>query len=342
MRVLYHLPILPPQMPAGEALSQEIQMLRDAIGGDLIYVNPNGQSPVYIPRLLFGLAMLKRIRAAERETDLHHFYNPDPFPFPYLLRLERPVIYTLSSGLGDARIAARYFNRLGAVTVYDERSLERLRKAGVKNAQLIPPGIDTTRFSCMPLPLAQDLRLLVASAPWTQAQFRTKGIDALLGAAQRDAQLHLTFLWRGVLLEEMQERIRRHGLGAQVTVINAFVDVNQILATVHATVVLASDGRVIKAYPHSLMESLAAGKPVLVSRAIPMAESVSKMGCGIVVDTLAPGTVSRAIAALRADYGRLAAQAAGVGQHDFSSQRSLAAYSQLYRAMVNAGKGHLP
>jgi glycosyltransferase involved in cell wall biosynthesis len=335
MNVLYHLPILPPKMPEGEALSQEIRALQDHNGGDLVYVNPNQRSIVYIPRMLFGLSLLKTLHTQERTFDLHHFYNPDPFPYPYLLRLRRPVIYTVSSGISARHINVRYFGRLAAVTVYDERSLRRLIQAGLRNVHLIHPGIDTSRFTYTPLPLERERRLLVASAPWTRAQFRSKGIDALLEAAQQDPHLHLTFLWRGVLVEEMEKRMHGLDLESQVTLINTLTDVNQILAGVHATITLATDAALIKAYPHSLLDSLAAGKPVLVNRAIPMADYVARTGCGIVAEEVSAKEVLTALAKLTQHYDDLQQSAQQVGQRDFTLDEVIALYDHVYQSVTN-------
>lgn len=335
MNVLYHLPILPPKMPSGEALSQEIQALRNHRGGDLVYVNPNQRSAIYIPRVLFGMSMLKTLRTREGEFDLHHCYNPDPFPYPYLLYLQRPVVYTVSSGISARHIPTRYFNRLAAVTVYDERSYQRLKQAGVRTVHIIRPGIDTTRFTCTPQPLEYDVHLLVASAPWTRAQFRAKGINTLLEAARQDARLHLTFLWRGILAEEMENRIRALDLESRVTLINNLADVNQILAGVHATVTLATDAALIKAYPHSLLDSLAAGKPVIVNRAIPMADYVAWTGCGIVIDEVTVAGVMTALAKLIQQYNDLQEAAQQVGRRDFTLAQMIASFSQVYQSVTH-------
>ncbi|MBI3958761.1 MAG: hypothetical protein HY328_08125, partial [Chloroflexi bacterium] len=93
MKILYHLTILPPQMPAAEALSQEIEALRSVYPGDLLYLNPNRQAIGRIPRIFFGFQRLREIRRREVQIDLHHFYNPDPFPFPILRFLRRPLVY---------------------------------------------------------------------------------------------------------------------------------------------------------------------------------------------------------------------------------------------------------
>ncbi|MFN8459436.1 MAG: hypothetical protein U0401_33100 [Anaerolineae bacterium] len=69
----------------------------------------------------------EQLRADENHFDLHHLYNPDPFPFPILRWLKRPVIYSVSSGMNQKRPNAAFFNRLAAVAVADERSQKRLK-----------------------------------------------------------------------------------------------------------------------------------------------------------------------------------------------------------------------
>jgi len=334
MNILYHLTILPPKWPEREALSQEISALRGRFGGELAYLNPNQHSPIYIPRLLFGFHKLRQLQAQETNLHLHHLYNPDPFPFPVLHRLRRPVLYSISSGVGDRQPNIDFFASLAAVTVYDERSLKQLRAWGLDNSVLVHPGIDTSRFTCAPLPLQSEIKLLVGSAPWTRAQFRTKGVDALLAAAQHSPQLHLVFLWRGVLADEMKRRVHRLNLEKQVEVLDQPVDVNNVLAGVHASVSLAADSAIIKSYPHSLIESLAAGKPVLVSRCIPIADYVEQTGSGQVVENVTPAGILTAVEGLAREYASLQKAAQQVGQRDFSEQAMIASFERIYDQLV--------
>lgn len=334
MNILYQVTTLPPKLPAGEAITQEINALRASFGGDVVYVNPNQYAPLFIPRLLFGFFQLKQLRMWEGNLDLHHLYNPDPFPFPFLRYLRRPVIYSISCGVNNKQPNVAFFNALAAVAAADERSLLRLQGWGIKNVKLVRPGIDTTRFTHSPLSLRSDIRLMVGSAPWTKAQFRTKGVDALLSAAQQCPQLHLVFLWRGVLAEKMEEQVRRLHLEKQVEVLNRQVDVNQVLAGVHASITLASNPAIIKSYPHSLLDSLAAGKPVLVSRVIPMADYVEQTGCGQVVESVTPTDILAAVEALQRDYEVQARIARDVGQRDFSQQAMIASFQEVYECVL--------
>jgi glycosyltransferase involved in cell wall biosynthesis len=184
MKVLYLLPILPPKLSQAEALLQEISLLRRMFTGDIIYLNPNAALPVPLPRLFFGLHLLPTLWRRERMYDLIHFYNPDPFPFPVLRLLKKPVVYSLLGGVGERPLHTPFFSSLAAVTVSDERSQQRLQAWGLRNIHLVHPGIETQRFTYHPLSSGETIHLLMASAPWTLDQFRSKGIESLLEAAR--------------------------------------------------------------------------------------------------------------------------------------------------------------
>lgn len=322
-------------MPECEALSQEITALRNAFGGDLIYLNPNQRSPIYLPRLAFGFHKLRQIRRLEAHLDIHHIYNPDAFPFPILRQFKRPVVYTISSGVGTRRPDLKFFSAMAAIAVADERSLARLNHWGLGNVHLVRPGIDVTRFTSSPMQIDSEIRLLIASAPWTNAQFQSKGVDALLEAARLNSRLRLIFLWRGVLFDEMLQRVQRMKLGHQVDVINKQVDVNRTLANVHASVALAAAPGIIKSYPHSLLDSLAAGKPVLVSRAIPMSDYVEKYQCGQVVENVTAADILPAIETLAQNYPIMQRAAQVIGQRDFSEHIMAASYQTVYETALN-------
>lgn len=334
MNVLFHLPILPPKLPEAEALSQEIAALQTAVSGQTIYLNPNQTSPVYIPRILFGLQKMGEIRRLEETIDVHHFFNPDPFPYPVLQMFKKPVVYSLSSGVDKVPRCFRYFSRLAAVTVYDQRSLDLLQTWGLTNVHLVRSGIDTGRFTHTAVPLQNDLHLMVASAPWTLAQFRTKGVDVLLETAVANPTLHLTFLWRGVLFDEMMAKVKELNLADRVAVINEQVDVNQILAAVHGTINLAADAAIIKAYPHSLLDSLAAGKPILVSKAIALADDVQREGFGVVVEDLTVRAVETAVTQFSNNYQVLRNTAVQARQH-FSQDNMTQSFLDVYKAVAS-------
>lgn len=337
MSPLYHLMIPRPAQPALDAVVQEVENLRLRFGGQLLYLNPAHRSGSLYPERLYGLHRLPFLRRQEATVRLHHVYNSHPFFFPYLRWLRRPIIYSVTAGLRPSlrhgHLYLKGLERLPAIVVSSERDRETLRSRGLKNVYVVRPGIDTSRFSPAPPPAGSGFTLLAGSSPWTEAQFRSKGVEALLAAAEARPDLRLVFLWRGLLFEAMQTRVAQRGLQARVEVINQRVDVNEVLARVHAAVVLASDATLVKAFPHSLLEALAAGRPVLVSRALPMADYVEQTGCGQEVETVSAGEVLAALARLEANYKACRAAALRVGQRDFSRPALAEAYGRLYASV---------
>jgi len=334
MSILYHLAIPRPAQPALDAVVQEVEALRARLGGEIVYLNPARRPGSRYPERLYGLHRLPYLRWREATARLHHVYNSHLFYFPYLRWLRHPIIYSVTAGLRSRQPGnLSKLGRLTAIVVSNERDRATLRGWGLGNVHIIRPGIDASRFSPASPPPGPGFTLLAGSAPWTESQFHSKGVEALLAAAEARPDLRLVFLWRGLLFEEMQARVAQRGLHDRVEVINRRVDVNEMLARVHAAVVLADDAALVKAFPHSLLESLAAGRPVLVSQVLPMADYVARMGCGQVVEAISPDGVLEALTRLESNYEARQAAALKVRRRDFSQQALLEAYERLYASV---------
>jgi len=331
MAVLYHLMIPRPEEPGLDAVVQEVEQLRAQAGGEVVYLNPARRPGSPIPERLYGLQRLFELRRREAQVDLHHVYHSHPLYFPYLRWLRRPIVYSVTAGLHrEKEYDLGSLGKLAAIVVSNERDRGTLAAQGLHNVHLIRPGIDPARFPPRPPPGGPGLTVLAGSAPWTRQQFRDKGVEALLAAASARPDLHLVFLWRGLLFEEMQQLVRSYGLQERVTVIDRRVDVAEVLSGAHAAVVLATDATLVKAFPHSLLEALATGRPVLVSRALPMAGYVERSGCGQVVEQVAAEAILAALEKLEAGYEAQRRVALQVGRRDFSQAAFIEAVRALY------------
>lgn len=334
MSIAFLLPTPVPVDAEADAYAQEIAVLRRRFGGKVLYLNPNiylpRHLPFQIPRPFFGFHQILQLHRLAKTCQLFQIYSPTLYPYPILGRLHRPVVYTLTGGAEAEIRDATFFRRLAAVTVADETSLERLRAAGLENARLVRAGIDTTRFDFHRAPASREFHLLMASAPWTMPQFESKGVDALLEAARRRPDLRLTFLWRGVLTREMRDRVSLSGVEDRVRVIDERVDVNETLAGVHATINLATTPDIVTAQPHSLLESLAAGKPVLVSRTIPFSAYVEEKRVGELVESVTPGAILQAVDRLREHYSVSQSAAATYGKTDFTLKSMVDSFADVY------------
>jgi glycosyltransferase involved in cell wall biosynthesis len=331
MNILYHLTSPAPPIPGTDAVFQEIEALRGRFGGECLQLFPLRRPSRIFPKKLYGLHQHRALRRQEPSVDLHHLYYATLYPFPWLRALRKPLIYSAVTGVGAHLERGRtdWLKAIHTIVSCNPRDAAALRALRPTRYRIIRPGIAVERFSPAPLPLRDELVLLVGSAPWIQRQFQTKGIDLLLDVAG-SLPLRLVFLWRGLLRDELQRHIARRGLNRRVEIINAATDVNRVLARVHATVVLAETENQVKAYPHSLMESLSAGKPALVSGCIPMADYVTETQCGEVVPRLTPDDLRAAIRRLMDHYTERQAQALARGRADFALAPMLEAYGEVY------------
>ena len=336
MRILYLLTTTPPVVPGTDAVVQEVEVLRARFGGEVIWLRPSWRARARYPRPLLGLHHLSAIRHRDPHVDLHHVYAPELYWLPLLWFVKRPVVYTVTSGVGAGHRMppASFLRRLNAIVVPSRVDLDALMRRGLGNVHLIRPGIDVARFTDSPVPPGPEFVLLSGSAPWTHEQFRSKGVDVLLEVAREMPDVRLVFLWRGVLLQELIERVRRLELSERVEILDDRVDVSQVLARVHAAVVLAGRPGLVKAYPHSLLEALATGRPVLVSDGNPMAEYVQETGCGGVVPRLEKAVLIAAIEQLKQRYEACRTRAVEVAKRDFSQEELFTAHRDLYQTLV--------
>jgi glycosyltransferase involved in cell wall biosynthesis len=335
LRILYLLTTPPPVVLGTDAVVQEVDLLRARFGGEVIWLRPSWRARARYPRLLLGLHRLGAIRELDRHVDLHHVYAPQLYLLPVLWFLRRPVVYTVTAevGPGGRTLPASFLRRLHAVVVPSVTDRDILIRRGLRNVHVIRPGIDVTRFVETPARPGPEFVLLSGSAPWTREQFRTKGVDTLLEVARATRDLRLVFLWRGVLLRELVMRVQKLEVSERVEILGDRVDVSQVLARVHAAVVLAGRPGLVRAYPHSLLEALATGRPVLVSDGNPMADHVRQTGCGRVVLGLGSSHLIEAIQELRQNYEGYRARAREVGTRDFSLEALVSAHRHLYQAV---------
>lgn len=332
MSVLYLVTAPAPVFQGTDAVLQEVSALCDAFDGKILNLSPLKSSTRRFPKQLFGFHKIREIRKLENEFRLTHVYFPSPYFFPILRMLRTPAFYTITGSLDPTKRprSVAQLKKLHRMIVSSERDAGVLNSWGLSNCAIITPGLGTSAFAPARLPLERELTLLMASAPWRSDQFELKGVDLLLAAAARLPFLKLILLWRGILAEELMQRVQRLGIGTRVEVVNRKVSVNEYLTKSHAAVLLARDGAIVKAFPHSLMESLVAGKPVLLSSTIAMADYVGRRQCGVVIPEFSLGALTSGIEALMRNYHELTRKVAGIGAAEFSMSVMVEKHRRLY------------
>jgi glycosyltransferase involved in cell wall biosynthesis len=341
MSILYLLTAPPPAIEGTDAVLQEVAALCSAFQGEAVNLCPLKSSTRRFPKQLYGLHKIRAIRSLESRCKINHLFFSLPYAFPILRLLRNPIFYTVTASLDPQRRprSLAQLKRVARIIVSNDRDVGVLKTWGLTNYAIVPPGIDSSGFISTALPLDRELTLLMASAPWARRQFDLKGIDVLLATVAKLPFLRLILLWRGLLAHELFKRVERLGIEKRIEIINRKVRVNDYLANAHATVVLAKDGGIVRSFPHSLLESLMAGKPVLLSDTIAMSDYVSNQQCGVVIREMSVAALSSAIEVLMRRYGELARSAAQIAPGAFSIETLVENYRGLYEAQLPLAPG---
>jgi glycosyltransferase involved in cell wall biosynthesis len=331
MKIAYYTTIPPPPISGTESVFNEIRILMDYFDGQRIDLYPFKKLIPQLPWQLFGLHRFYDLIQLDRVVDIHHIFSPRLQPFPVLQFLRKPVVYTIVSSIYPLPEHLRWPKF--TLVVGSERDLITASKLGIKNCRFVRHGIDTSRMQKNPLMLKNELTLLSASAPWADQQFQEKGFDLLFDVISRKINLRLIILTRGILTDELKQRLKLFDIEDRVTVIDKFVDINIILSKTHGTIVMAENQGAIRATPHSLIESLAAGKPVLISDTIPMADYVRDRNVGCIVKDHSIQSLNTAIDVFIDRYDVFRTNAEAIGGKDFSKEKMIADYTEVYEEL---------
>lgn len=335
MKVACHYAIPRPPQPKLDAAVQDGIKLIESLGGEINFLYPGSKAKKIIPRFLCGLHQLHYLRQLDHRVDLHQIFSNGIYPYPVLRLFTKPIVFTSVIELQSKfpPFSRSLLKQVRKFVVVTDKDQDKLTKAGLAS-EVILPGIDIDRFSYNPLQIQDNFVLLFGSAPWNEAQFEEKGVNALLQAAREIPWLHLIFLWRGKLLQEMKARVHSYGLSDRVQVLDRRVDVNKIQSMVHASIVLATKSELVKAYPHSLLESLAAGKPVVISACLPMADYVDNKKCGVIVAEVKSADLIDKICFLRTQYEFFVSQVNELNLGKFSGEAMVSSYLRLYQRIL--------
>jgi glycosyltransferase involved in cell wall biosynthesis len=329
LRVLYLSPSPPPKIQGTDGLFSEIEYVCRIFGGEMLSLSPAQFLPTLLPISFYGMQLMPALKRHSNKADLIHLFFPYIVNFRILRYISKPVIYTITTGADTKCISSSGPDCTFVVSSSHEADV--LRSKGFSNINVICPGIDDSQIRVTPpsKPI-HEFVLLVGSAPWTKHQFVTKGFDLLLEVLTRLPRIRLICLWRGTLYREWAEKVRLSGHADRVDIVQDKIDISGILSRCHAAVVLSETPDLVKSYPNSLMEALAAGRPVLISRSLPMSYYVEDTSCGRVIENLCTEELINAIEELIDDYSTYAA-AALVAGHGLSATDMIENYGYLYQ-----------
>lgn len=324
MKPLYITNVPIPEQPLMDAHFQELDLLQQRFGGDIKSAFPLKKPASWMPRSIYGWKNIGQLKQLAAEASFVHVFSPSYHLYAYLKAIKpKRLIYTTQTPM----TAESWLPAIDHLIVYDEQSYERLRHVG-RPISLSPPHVAFKQVDAGVL--QGPFTLLMASAPWEDAQFHSKGIHTLIAWLERTKDTRIIFLWRNLLFDKMKKIVADSGLSHRIELVNEKVNVEEYLTRAHAVVLLANQSSLVKAYPHSLMEGLLAGRPVVTSAAIPMARFIAAKNLGTVVHSFDSDDVDRAMNALQRDYATWRQHVLSLSADTFSSDRFIACHEAIY------------
>lgn len=331
-------------MPKWEAASMEVTALRSEFGKtyDTYLIAQNtiskqlsifGKNKVLpLPFSLAALPLFPRIASSYHIN--HIFSSPaEPLLLPRIGHKNTILTITKDSdSLKGLEKNISHLKKLEYIVVESEWHKELLYQAGIngRRVRLIYPGAAVKAYQ----PASGPFKVLFATSPMSQDLFLSRGIFLILQAARQLPEIQFIFTWREKNYTRLSELIEEAGV-SNVEVKNGFIpDMDQVYSSVHATVLPGLVSSSLKPTPHSALNSLAHGKPVLISRPTSIAPLVERNQCGVVFDPAVDQLVL-AVRHLQENYPLYQQNCHPTIKNCFSDHYFFAGYRELYQNMLN-------
>lgn len=332
--------------PAWEAASKEIVALRAELAEELdtrfVGFNTRGTllrlngATRQLPAMLL-LAPGRVVRGLIGESAVIHLFASGAERF--VLPKVAGATAILSIAKGGSRLDRLENNipnlhRFRFIIVESRRERDMLTQCGIppEQVRLIYPGAPLSAHVSPP-PDA-PFTIAFATSPLAGGQMLSRGIHLMVRVAARLPDVRFIFAWRKRDHDSLQRLIASAGV-SNIEVRNGLVDMQAVFAAAHATILpgLAHDS--LKPCPQGLVDSLAHGKPVLVSSPTHVADVIAASGAGVVFEPLVDN-LCEAIRDLQERYAECQARAQPTAASTFSPDVFFAKHRELYAEVLQA------
>ncbi len=284
----------------------------------------------YYPLLLPSTYLLSR------NSDLNHIYTSlGDFPYLPVLDLRRTILTAAAScHLAKIQKRMKYLSQLRKIIVESQRQQQELVSLGIslEKIEIIYPPVDLATF--IYTSATGPFTILNASCPTRAEDFAKRGIYLLLNCAEGAKQLQFLLLWRKGAYDKIQREIQQHALENVQCHQGIRSPMNDQYALTHCTIIpYTRYDNYLKLIPNSAIESLAAGKPLLVSTKTEMAEIVKNEKCGVVFEPT-PEDLARAIKELQQHYHSYQQNCRKTAEKYFSHLLFLQKYEHVYSSLT--------
>ncbi|MEK6939562.1 MAG: glycosyltransferase family 4 protein [Nanoarchaeota archaeon] len=328
--------------PKFEATSKEVALLAAHFKGNIHDLHLDGYHKLRFSFHLFSYHFLYYFLGIiplsffSRNKIVHIYTSLCDRPYLPFFSTKKTIL-TSANFFGKERIKKKikYLSRINTLIVQSALQKKKLVEAGVQERKIkvIYPPVDLQQFSYHKA-TAKTFTILNASCPAKVRYLHRRGIYFLLGADQFLQNTKIIFLWRSGEYHLFQEKMKNKRFKNMSFENKIHTDMNFRYAQVHCTIIpyLQLD-EYLKTMPTSAIESLAAGKPVLVSSQTGIAEIVTKEKCGVVFEPNKESLL-KAIAEIKKNYALYQKNCRKTAEKYFSQEIFLKKHEEIYNSIL--------
>ena len=269
-------------------------------------------------------------RVLEPAFDINHLFGSLGDWFYLQGRRRRPTVVTMATL--QPPVAPTLLERVDRFVVEHPTGRDVLARLGIESprVRLIFPPVDLQRFRPTS-PSPGPFTVLFASSPDKAAWLAARGVPAILDAAALRPHMRFRLLWRpwGDSQHPVRRWIEDRELHNVELVVGCASDMVSEYGHAHVTVAPFTDGERSKPAPNSLIESLACGRPVLLSDVVGLADMIEEGGAGVVSPTTGDA-LATGLDRLRTDWDVYSARARQLAERWFDVRLFCDSYARLY------------
>ncbi len=268
-----------------------------------------------------------------KKSNVNHIYTSlGDLPYLNIINLNKTIL-TAAASCSIKKIEKRIkkLKRIKKIIVESNKQKEELLELGINpnKAKVIYPPVDLNEFIYQKT--EGEFKILYASCPTRFNDFEKRGINLIIDTAKKNQSSKFILAWRKGAYLDINKLINKSSL-KNVIVDNRIInDMNEIYGRTHCTIIpYTKHDDYLKLIPNSALESLAAGKPILVSNKTEIAAFVNKEKCGIVFE---PDEISlqKAIIKLKNNYTKYQKNCRRTANKYFSKDNFIGEYEKIYR-----------
>jgi glycosyltransferase involved in cell wall biosynthesis len=328
--------------PSFEAISKEVAILNESFLHTQIHdlhldgifnIKWNKKIKSYHFGLYPILALFIKLQSIRQ--GINHIYTSlGDLPYLHVLNLNRTILTAAAScKIEKVRKRVPLLKKIKKIIVESQYHYDQLTSLGIdeQKIKLIYPPADLKKYHYQET--TGKFKVLYASCPTREEDFEKRGIFLLLEYAKENPEIIFNLAWRKGAYKEICELLDKHKMENIIVKDEIIKDINVTYGDNHCTIIpYTKFDDFLKLVPNSAIESLAAGKPLLVSNKTELAKMINEHKCGLSFEPTKEG-LQKSIEELQKNYYFYQQNCRGTAEKLFSKKSFISSYNDIYKKL---------